>query len=125
MNQGIRMDDTAKNIIPTGDRVLLRFEEIPQPQPEIPQEVLDAAAKGDQEANIPYVPPVFRAYIDSVGPHVSMDEMGWKLGDWVVFNGADVMAIDLPVKGGEIGEVRRLGMTSPNSIWGVYEEDDE
>jgi len=119
--QGIRMDDSAREIVPIGNRVLLQFKEIAQPQPEPePKEVVE----GEEPYQAPFVPPVLRAYIEAVGKDVDMKLYGFKIGDWVMFDGNSVTAIDLPDVDTpeDYSKIRRFGMTCPENIWGVYSE---
>jgi co-chaperonin GroES (HSP10) len=123
-DDSISMDSSAKSIKPIGDRVLLRLVEIEKKQGRtksgliLPNQEMSAAGQaiGGTTGQV-----VFRAYVDSVGEKVKMDEVNFKIGDWVVFNNYDVMGLDLPDPS-DPTKVIRFGMTKPESIWGIYKE---
>lgn len=117
------MDSGAKGIKPIGDRVLLRLKEIEKKIAVRPSGIImpgqDMAAAGQAIGGSMGV--VFRAIVEAIGDKVKLDEIKFKVGDWVVFNNMDVMGIDLPDPK-DASKVLRFGMTRPESIWGIYLE---
>lgn len=120
----IVMDDTAKDMKPIGDRVLLKFEEVVEKAEDkktksgiiMPGQVEQKAGQAiGGSMGVKY-----RAYVHAVGEKVNLDECAFKVGDWVIFNNMDVMGIDLPDQE-DPTKVRRYGLTKPESIWGLYE----
>ena len=119
----MRMDDTAESISVIGDRVLLRFEEVKKKEAKSKSGIIlpgqDAFQSGQTYSGS--MGAVFRAYIESVGEGVNLEEQNFKIGDWVVFNNMDVMSIDLPDPSDPM-KTRKFGITKPESIWAVYKE---
>ena len=120
---GIVMDDSAKSIKPIGDRVLLKLVEVKKKEAKSKSGLIlpgqENAAAGQAIGGSMGV--VFRAYVDSVGEKVNLEECNFKIGDWVIFNNMDVMGIDLPDPE-DPTKVLKFGMTRPESIWGIYSE---
>jgi len=120
---GIVMDDSAKSIKPIGNMVLLRLVKVEKKPIESKSGLLissENVATAGQTIGGSFG-TVYRAYIDSVGKDVDLSKYDFKIGDWVVFNNMDVMGIDLPDPEDPLN-IRKFGLTKPESIWAVYEE---
>lgn len=117
------MDDNAVDIKPINDRVLLRFT--PVEVEELKQRKSGLFIPGkDNDPGQAYggaMGKKHRAYVHAVGKDVNMEEQEFNIGDWVLFNNMDVMAIDMPDPK-DSTETITFGLTKPESIWGIYEE---
>lgn len=120
----IVMDDQAKGMKPIGDRVLLKFVEVEEKvEDKKTKSGIIMPGQKNQEAGQAIGGSMgvkYRAYVDSVGEKVNLDEVNFKIGDWVIFNNMDVMGIDLPDPE-DPTKTRKFGLTRPESIWGLYE----
>ena len=119
----MQMDDSAKKIKPIGDRVLLKFVEVEKKEAKSKSGLI---LPGKYENKVGQQVgstggTVFRAYVDSVGEKVDLEEVNFKIGDFVIFNNHDVMNVNLP-NPEDSTKIIIYGITKPESIWGVYEE---
>jgi len=105
------MDGKAKLIKPLGDKIVLEF--VKKPKEQIYQDVDENGKQTEKTQTI----IVTRAIVETLGPDY---KGGLKKGDWVLFEGANVLQVDLENK--KEGEVSTYGICGEDSIWGVYQE---
>lgn len=121
----MEMDDSAVDIKPINDRVLIKFTPVDEKE-ELTQRDSGLFIPGKKnKAGQAYggaMGKKHRAYIYAVGKDVNLEEQEFDIGDWVLFNSMDVMAIDMPDPN-DPTETITFGMTKPESIWGLYIED--
>jgi hypothetical protein len=109
------MDGRAKTIKPLLDQVVLEFVGVPQVK------VTPAVEEGGEPVEQTFI--VTRAIVREMGPYLLEDDEdpGFKIGDWVVFDGANVMAIDIEDPKEE-GKILRYGICGRNQVLGIYIE---
>lgn len=123
MSGSIIMDDNAQGIKVISDRVLLEFR--PVEEKEVVTKKTNLVLPGQKQSGAGQaiggsMGVKYRAYVAGVGEKVNLDDYAFKVGDWVIFNNMDVMGIDLPDPENPM-EVKKYGLTRPESIWGLYE----
>lgn len=106
------MDARAKTIKPLLDQVVLEFIGIPET---IMQPGLE---EGDAPVEQTFIKT--RAIIRELGPDLT-EKNGVKVGDWVLFDGANVMAVDIEDYQNE-GVVLKFGICGVKDVLGIYEE---
>ena len=120
----MKMDDSAVGIKPINDRVLLKFIPIEVESLKKRKSGLYIPGSDENAAGQAYggaMGKKHRAYVHAVGKDVDIEKQEFKIGDWVLFNNMDVMAIDMPDPGDPDSKIT-YGLTKPESIWGIYEE---
>lgn len=114
----------AIGITPVGDRVVIRFTPVEKKEkktksglvlPGQDEEGVGQTYGGSQGQK-------HRAIIEAMGPDVDPKKVGFDVGDWVIFNNYDLMAIDFPDPENPT-ETITFGLTKPDSIWGIFKTD--
>jgi len=105
------MDGKAQLIKPIGDKIVLEF--VKRPKEQIYQDVDEDGKQTEKTQTI----IVTRAVIDDFGPDY---KGGLKKGDWVLFEGTNILQVDLENR--KEGEISTYGICDESSIWGVYQE---
>ncbi len=105
------MDGRAKGIKPLLDQIVLEFIGVPETR------VIPAAEEGGEDTEQTFIKT--RAIIKAIGSGIT--EPGFVIGDWVVFDGSKVVAIDLEDPTEE-GKILKYGICPLSAIFGVYEE---
>ena len=109
------MDGRAKTIKPLLDQVVIEFIGVPA------KRMVPSEKEGEADTEQTFIKT--RAIIKEMGPLLLEEDLdpGFKIGDWVVFDGSEVTAIDIEDPDEE-GKVLRFGICRNEAILGVYIE---
>lgn len=107
----IRMDNTAKDLLPVGNSIVLLFETIP-----VEVELQEEDEKSGNMKTVTQTQIHHRAKIHAIGDEY---EGTLKKGDWVLFDGTDMISIDLESPNDK-NVLRKFGICRPISILAVY-----